>query len=101
MVPDRKLVKQNFQPENKKTCQVKKERINRTPVAENQYMDFVDVCRMPTDVKCWPAAERKDVISLQFLTSTVQKNKTGQPDKTYMPQENPGAFFIWKALTCL
>jgi len=44
-------------------CQEKKEPINPILAAENLYTDFVDACRMQTDVKYWQAAEQKDVIN--------------------------------------
>jgi hypothetical protein len=64
MVPGRKK-KRNIicKRKNLIKCQAKKEPTNPTLVAENLFMDFVHVCKMPTDVKYWQVAGPKDVIN--------------------------------------
>lgn len=75
MVPCLKNVNNICKGKNLIRCLEKKEHTNPINAAGSQYMVSAAACRMLMAARYWQAAGERDVISLQFLTNTVQRNK--------------------------
>jgi hypothetical protein len=69
--------------------------------AENLFMVFASVCKLPMAVKCWPAAGQKAVINLLFLTNALERNKKPSVLTIFESRDLGPAFFGFVNLSLL